>query len=223
MKVELLSYTDLSICDIAISKCYGKEPYGELEKQQARINRVANVSKHASTIEHLVYSFDIDGISRACLQELARHRIASYTVKSSRYTLQELKKEEPFISNQMNGLIRELKVGSKLLTKETVERASKYIVLTGNNIVDYNSIVQLDMLREVICAGIPNDISKYNLVEAYKTSLVSTFNARSLQNFLSLRSSKHALWEIQLLANAMYDCIPGEHKFLFENVMNELL
>ena len=61
MKVELLSYTDLSICDIAISKCYGKEPYGELEKQQARINRVANVSKHASTIEHLVYSFDIDG------------------------------------------------------------------------------------------------------------------------------------------------------------------
>ena len=97
MKVELLSYTDLSVCDIAISKCYGKEPYEELEKQQARINRVANVSKHASTIEHLVYSFDIDGISRAVLQELARHRIASYTVKSTRYTLKELKDEQPFI------------------------------------------------------------------------------------------------------------------------------
>ena len=97
MKVELLSYTDLSVCDIAISKCYGKEPYEELEKQQARINRVANVSKHASTIEHLVYSFDIDGISRAVLQELARHRIASYTVKSTRYTLKELKDERPFI------------------------------------------------------------------------------------------------------------------------------
>ena len=97
MKVELLSYTNLNVCDIAISKCYGKEPYGELEKQQARINRVANVSKHASTIEHLVYSFDIDGISRAVLQEICRHRVASYTVKSTRYTLKELKDEQPFI------------------------------------------------------------------------------------------------------------------------------
>lgn len=97
MEVKLLNHTPLSIADIAICKCYGNEPHSDKEKVKARINRVANVSKHASTIEHLNYSFDIDGISRACLQELARHRIASYTVKSSRYTLQELKKEECFI------------------------------------------------------------------------------------------------------------------------------
>lgn len=60
MKVKLLSYTDLSICDIAISKCYGKEPYEEIEKQQARINRVANVSKHSSVVEHLRVTFIID-------------------------------------------------------------------------------------------------------------------------------------------------------------------
>ena len=91
MKVKLLSYTNLSVCDIAISKCYGKEPYEELEKQQVRINRVANVSKHSSTVEHLCYSFDIDGCSRAVLQEIVRHRVSSYTIKSSRYTLNELK------------------------------------------------------------------------------------------------------------------------------------
>lgn len=210
MKVELLSYTDLSVCDIAISKCYGKEPYEELEKQQARINRVANVSKHASTIEHLVYSFDIDGISRACLQELARHRIASYTVKSSRYTLQELKKEELLSYNEdVLNLIDSI--------------VSKYCVLTSHNLVNAKIARQLVHLRSILMSGIPNDIAKYCMPEAYKTSLVMTINARSLQNFLSLRSSKHALWEIQLLANAMYDCIPGEHKFLFENVINELL
>ena len=97
MKVELLHNTPLEVADIAISKCYGKEPYKDLTKQQSRINRVANVSKHSSTIEHLVYSFDIDGISRAVLQELARHRIASYTVKSTRYTLKELRDEKEFI------------------------------------------------------------------------------------------------------------------------------
>ena len=98
MNVKLLNFTPLEIADIAICKCYGNEPHSDKEKVKARINRVANVSKHASTIEHLSYSFDIDGISRACLQELARHRIASYTVKSSRYVLsKELKNEEPFI------------------------------------------------------------------------------------------------------------------------------
>jgi len=97
MKVKLLHNTPLEVADIAISKCYDKEPYKDVTKQQSRINRVANVSKHSSTIEHLVYSFDIDGISRAVLQELARHRIASYTVKSTRYTLKELRDEKEFI------------------------------------------------------------------------------------------------------------------------------
>ena len=51
--------------------------------------------------------------------------------------------------------------------------------------------------------------------EAYKTSLVMTINARSLQNFLELRSSKHALWEIQNLAKEIYNILPDDHKFLY--------
>jgi len=98
MIVKLLHATPLEVADIAICKCYSNKPHEELEKIQARITKVANVSKHSSTIEHLNYSFDIDGISRAVLQELARHRIASYTVKSTRYVLsKELKNEKPFI------------------------------------------------------------------------------------------------------------------------------
>lgn len=121
----------------------------------------------------------------------------------------------------MNGLIRELKVGSKLLTVETVKRASKYIVLTGNDRVDFNSIIELQLLKDVLDSGVQNDIAKYNLLEAYKTSLVMTINARALQNFLELRSSKHALWEIQLLAKAMYDVLPSDHKFLFDYIFKD--
>ena len=99
MEVKLISNTSLEIADIAICKCYGNEPHSDSEKVKARINRVANVSKHASTIEHLSYSFDIDGVSRACLQQLCRHRLASYTVQSTRYTLSKLlKNEESFLS-----------------------------------------------------------------------------------------------------------------------------
>ena len=94
MKVKLLNYTPLEVADIAICKCYGNEPHSDSEKVKARINRVANVSKHASTIEHLYYNFDIDGISRACLQQICRHRVASYTVQSTRYVLSKLLKNE---------------------------------------------------------------------------------------------------------------------------------
>ena len=202
MEVKLLNHSPLEVADIAICKCYGNEPHSDIEKVKARINRVANVSKHSSVIEHLVYSFDIDGISRACLQELARHRIASYTVKSSRYTLQELKDEQSFIYK--NNIIPEGKY-----------RAMKYIVDCNNLRVNTASIYALENLRELLLNDTPNDIAKYFMPEAYKTSLAMTINARSLQNFLELRTSKHALWEIQLLAKAMYEALPPDHICLF--------
>lgn len=211
MKVELLNYTPLSIADIAICKCYGNEPHSDIDKVKSRINRVANVSKHASTIEHLSYSFDIDGISRACLQELARHRIASYTVKSSRYTLQELKDEKDF--NIVDSKYYEL-------TDDAFDRALKYVVLTDNIIINKSIVYALEELRCALVDGIPNDISKYCMPEAYKTSLVMTINARALQNFLELRTSKHALWEMQLLAKAMYESLPQDHKFLFNEYVH---
>ncbi len=206
MEVKLISNTSLEIADIAICKCYGNNPHEDLEKVKARINRVANVSKHSSTVEHLSYSFDIDGISRACLQEVARHRLASYTVKSSRYTLQELKKEAPFdVSNPDIDWVR----------------AGKFLVIIGDDYVDYSSVKALENLRAILELGVVNDKAKYCMPEAYKTSLVMTINARALQNFLTLRSSKHALKEIQELARNMFEVLPQDHKFLFEGIFDE--
>ena len=196
MIVQLLHATPLEVVDIAICKCYSNKPHDEIEKIQARITKVANVSKHSSTIEHLNYSFDIDGISRAVLQELARHRIASYTVKSTRYTLKEL--------------------------RDAPSDLTKYLVMTPDQDVNKNNEQQLMLLVARLQQGAANDIVKYMLPEAYKTSLVMTINARSLQNFLELRTSKHALKEIQDLARAMFEALPSEHKFLFRSLLNDV-
>ena len=68
-------------------------------KDLALIDRVGNQFHHSSILEHITFNFFIDGISRACLQELARHRVSSFSVKSSRYVLaKELKHEQPFIN-----------------------------------------------------------------------------------------------------------------------------
>ena len=203
MKIELLSHTDLKIADIAIGTCWDKQRDPDVIDTE-RMERVANKHKHASTIEHLTYSFYISGISRALLQELARHRIASYSVKSSRYTLSELKVEKPF-----NGY-------------KDAGRASKYIKLTENIPVDTASIAGLEALRELIVSGISNDKAKYAMPESYLTELTWTINARSLQNFLALRSSKAALWEIRELAQEIYNALPVDHEFLFRDCMNEM-
>ena len=98
MRVTLLQHSSLAVCASAIRTCwqsFDKSDNGG-EKDKELIDRVGNKFKHASTLEHLTYTFYIEGISRALLQELARHRMASLSVKSTRYTLKELKKRAPF-------------------------------------------------------------------------------------------------------------------------------
>ena len=203
MEVKLLNYTPLWICSNAIRTCWQSFDKGDNggEIDLALIDRVGNKLKHASTLEHLFYNFYIKGISRACLQELARHRIASLSVKSTRYTLKELKNESEFKPNHF-------------------ENASRYIVLTSNEFVDNASINALENLRQILNQNTSLDIAKYCLPESYKTELSWSINARSLQNFLSLRSSKSALWEIRDLANLIYQNLPQEHKFIYQDFIS---
>lgn len=184
-------------------------------KDKNLIHRIGNQHKHKSILEHLYYNFDLYDISRACLQELARHRIASLSVKSTRYTLTELRKEKPFVKNLTYSDKRDSYVG--ILRSDARKRACKYIVMTADDKVNMNNIIKLDMLRISIQSGIANDIAKYELPECYKVNLTWSINARSLQNFLELRTSPHALWEIRDLANMIFEAIPDEHKYLFED------
>ncbi len=202
LQVTLLHYTPLPICSNAIRTCWQSfeksDDGGEIDK--SLIYRVGNINKHKSTLEHLYYNFYIKGISRACLQELARHRIASYSVKSSRYTLKELRKAD--------------------IT--TLEKASKFIKLTGNALVDNASLNALQALQNLLNEpSMKMDFAKFAMPESYLTELAWSINARSLQNFLELRSSNYALWEIRELAEAVFSALPDEHKYLFIDSMQD--
>jgi len=199
MEITLMHHTPLDVCAHAIRTCwqsFDKSDEGG-EKDKALIDRVGNKFKHSSTLEHLVYTFYIKGVSRALLQELARHRLASPSVKSTRYTLKELKDTEPFMDDDYDS-------------------ASRFIVLTGNSMVDTASIKALNNLQEILKKGIGNDLAKFCLPESYKTELTWTINARSLQNFIELRSNKAALWEIRTMAKKLYATLPKEHQYLFQ-------
>ena len=203
MQVTLLSHSDISLASTAIRTCYQSRGDNGGPKDMELINRVANVYKHASTIEHLHYCFYIKGISRACLQELARHRMASLSVKSTRYTLKELRGQEPFGPDE-------------------TKRAEQFLVLTKDELIDAASIAALERVRALMNEPKASmDLVKYCLPECYKTELTWSINARSLQNFLTLRSSAKALWEIRKLARAVYEALPKEHEFIFASCIEE--
>ena len=203
MQITLLNYTDLKTCAHAIRTCWQSFEKGDEggEKDKELIHRVGNKFKHASTLEHLYYTFYIQGISRACLQELARHRIASLSVKSTRYTLKELKEEASFLP----------------FCVDNMERAKHFLVFTSNQAVNEASILALENLRKLLVSNIGNDLAKFAMPESYKTELTWSINARSLQNFLRLRSSNNALWEIRALAFGLFEALPQEHQFLFSD------
>lgn len=203
MKVKLLHATPVEIVISAIRKCYESEHRSDQmgEKDITLVRQIIK-SGHHSVLEHIQFTLDISGVSRGLLQQFARHRIGvSPSVKSTRYTLGRIKNEDwPFTSNA--GL----------------PATNKYLVKTGNEFVDYNSIVQLEEVRQGALNGICNDELKYMLPESFVTSMIVTFNARSLRHFFELRLDSHAHWEIRHLAQEILKVIPQEYSLLFEDI-----
>lgn len=235
IKVTLLHHTPLYIASDGARTCWSSQdksdtkrtyedvPYGkELPlpkiaigpKDLALIDRVGNQYHHSSILEHVSFNFFIDGISRACLQELCRHRLSSFSVKSSRYTISELRKEEPFTEYTDINDQEYLPTGR--------ERAEQYLVMTTDERVNRYSILALDNLRDLVATGMSNDLSKYAIPEAYRTQLTWTINLRSLQNFLSLRTDRKALPEIQHLAHLIYDALPSDAQSLVVHCVKDV-
>jgi thymidylate synthase (FAD) len=214
MEIKLLSHQPLSNAVIGGRTCWNSFHKGGCyqtatddisDEDREFLSRTINKHKHGSIAEHIVYCFTIKGVSRALLQELSRHRLASPSVRSSRYTLKELKGEEPFYDSKNDYYYS--------------ERAEKYIKITHITNVDKASIKALDNLRILVQQNVANDMLKYALPECYLTELTWTINARSLSNFLALRSSPAALWEIRDLTAALFDAIPMTHRFLYEDII----
>jgi thymidylate synthase (FAD) len=153
-------------------------------------------SGHTSVLEHCVFTFAIR-LSRACLQEFSRTRIAVESVQSSRFTL------------------------GKLLRKEDHDNLHDLFYHTGNEFVDMASLSAMQTLRELVQGGIPNDLAKYAIPESMLTQLIFTINARSLRNLFNTRLNKDVLLEYRNLAWDMYDAIPSSHHVLFEDIIKD--
>lgn len=174
MKVTVITATaaPMDVIGIAAGMCYGKPT-----PSPKRVRRCAE-NGHMSVFEHASATLQIEGISRACLSQLTRHRIASYSVMSQRYC----------------------KVDAGSLWYVTPPSIADTDV---EALYRYRMLMRMDEYLNMLACGVKPEDARYLLPEATKTSLVMTINARSLQNLFTLRLDAHAQWEIRELAEAI--------------------
>ena len=92
ISVTLLQYTPEpeKIVSAAAKLCYSSSGVENIldglteEKTDKFLSMLMDMG-HESPIEHVSFTFGIEGVSRSLLAQITRHRIASYSVKSQRY------------------------------------------------------------------------------------------------------------------------------------------
>ena len=187
MKVELIRYTSFpeDLCGHAAAVCTDSRNYGS-----ALMHAVE--SGHTSVLEHAVFTFQVEGISRACLAQLTRHRLASFDVQSQRYVkLNEWEaKMPPSIGNNPDAF-------------EKADASIRYSMKT------YNELMEM---------GIPAEDARYVTPQAVTTKLIMTMNARELIHFFSLRTCNRAQWEIREMADRMLKICRKVSPRIFGNV-----
>ena len=92
MKVKLLAHTPEpeKLIAAAAKNCYSSSNIDNVleglteEKTENFVNMLSEIG-HESPIEHVSFTFAIEGVSRSLLAQITRHRIASFSVQSQRY------------------------------------------------------------------------------------------------------------------------------------------
>jgi thymidylate synthase (FAD) len=148
-------------------------------------------SGHTSTLEHITYTFAIEGVSRSLLAQLTRHRQFSFSVQSQRYV--------KFGSGDKSG-------GFDYVVPPSLEgkSASPLACDTAEQVFERAmswAQTYYDILRK---AGVPAEDARYVLPNAAATNLVMTGNLRAILEFYGKRrKGRGAQWEIADLAEKM--------------------
>ena len=184
MLVTLIQATPYPIQTIATiaSICYDSNP-----SNPKKLVEHCYKNGHLSVMEHIYFTFKIEGISRACSHQLVRHRHCSFTQRSQRYC-----SEDDF---------------GYVIPPTIKENGESDSYIRSMNALDWDYA----MLTE---AGIANEDARYVLPNACETSLYLSCNLRELIHMSNERLCRRAQWEIRELVQQMVNLVPADLRFM---------
>ncbi len=192
-----LIYTACRTCysELEPDEIFRRAVAGEIDpaRQQKLIQGVIE-SGHGSTIEHVVFTFGISGVSRTLSHQLVRHRAGvAFDQQSQRYVT--------------------FKDASTMLPTSLAE-ADPALRERYEDQIDGS----LELYGDLVAAGIPGEDARFVFPNATRTNLVMTTNLRALIHMSGLRLCTMAQWEIrrlfQLIRHEVFTVSPFLGSFL---------
>ena len=203
LKVALLRHTAhmQELVALGARLCYSRADVDTLKKridekdQTAFIRRIMDMG-HDSVLEHATFTFAVEGVSRICLAQLTRHRIASFSVQSQRYV------------SYAGGFSYVIPPRIQALGEEAVAEYQRQMAQMQ---------AWYDGWQEKLGEGEQsNEDARFVLPGACETRLIMTMNVRELHHFFALRMCNRAQWEIRAMAREMFRLCLEAAPLLFE-------
>lgn len=178
MKVTLTKIIEKPVeaIESAASNCYNSTPSAD-----GKIMKHCFKSGHHSVLEFAEFTFHIEGVSRALLAQITRHRISEFAVRSQRYCSED---------------------GFGYVTPHTIEKNLRALTIY-DEVMSYIQEKYADLQK----LGIPNEDARMILPNACETILEVKMDGRALMNFFNERLCSRAQWEIRELANLMLKAV----------------
>lgn len=222
MKVTLLTYTPDPEKHVAAAGrlCYSAKTIDGIydglteEKTVEYIKMLVDLG-HESPVEHVSFTFGIEGVSRSLLAQITRHRIASFSVQSQRYVREGdfdyvVPPEIAAVPEAMREFQKAMEESQRHydeITRLLAEKHGKTFMENGMNEKEAKSAAQKKAIED----------ARFVLPNACDTKIILTMNVRSLYNFFKLRCCNRAQWEIRALAWEMLRQVRTVAPNLFSN------
>ncbi|MCK4670847.1 MAG: FAD-dependent thymidylate synthase [Nanoarchaeota archaeon] len=200
------------IVSLSAKLCYNaadlKRLQGRIEKKDQRkfVNKLLGMG-HLSPVEHVSFTFGVQGISRACTHQLVRHRLASYSQQSQRYVGEHSKKHKG--EGGEDSIFDFIVPPSVKATGKEEWLKEKMKIMQGW----YDELC--DTLNNA--GETSNQDARFLLPNAAETKIIITMNARELMHFYSVRCCNRAQWEIRAMATEMLKYSLQECPVIFAN------
>lgn len=208
MKVELIAHTPEpeKLAATAAKLCYSSSDITSLrdglsdDKVDSFIDMIVSIG-HESVLEHVSFTFGIEGISRACSHQLVRHRIASYSQKSQRYVNEN--GFEFITPPEIEALPEAKEEFDRIMDEITASYEKIADMLTDKHKADLIADGMDEKQSSSKARKLANEDARFLLPNACETKILVTMNVRSLFNFFRHRCCNRAQWEIRAVANEM--------------------
>lgn len=243
MKIKLLSHTQNpeKVVAMAGKLCYAGCTIDDLENNLTTeiidkfINMLMSIG-HESPLEHVSFTFAVEGVSRVLEQQLTRHRLASYSIQSGRYVNRDNAefyvpkdiKDNMYINEGYRQFCNNAKetyrsISDELLLQYIYEYLVEDLKLYSPDIQQDNElmikIMKTNYKKEY------NTFKKKSIENArmvfpnsLQTKIIFTMNLRSLINFFEHRCCLRAQDEIREMANEMLKICKKEFPSLFSKL-----